>query len=196
MFKPLPLTNPASVRSLALASSTARLEGAETAERIGIPAITPLCTSSIDARPLTCRTCPRKGRSCSRAANPTTLSTALCRPTSSRTTTGVPSTRNSPAACRPPVRWNAAWAAASRSGSESRVVVETVQSSSASRQRACQDGGQTVGAADAAGRRHRKGPVGRRNRVRLQANLDRGLPLEPGATAARGDPVDARRPNR
>jgi len=49
------------------------------------------------------------------------LSTALCRPTSSRTTStapGGPSERSTnPAACRPPVRVNTAWCSRKRSGS-------------------------------------------------------------------------------
>ena len=51
-----------------------------------------------------------------RSAQPSTLSTALCRPTSSRTTSGEPSAVNSPAACRPPVDSNRRWALRSVSG--------------------------------------------------------------------------------
>ena len=61
---------------------------------------------------------------------PTTLSTALCRPTSSRTTTRVPSASNSPAACSPPVRPNPGCCSRSRSGSAStRVEVERAPAS-------------------------------------------------------------------
>ena len=56
------------------------------------------------ALPETTSTRPRAGRSPWRSAQPMTLSTALCRPTSSATRSGVPSAVKSPAACRPPVR--------------------------------------------------------------------------------------------
>ncbi len=55
--------------------------------------MTAFCTSSKLARPETCSTVPRSGSRPSRAARPMTLSTALCRPTSSRTTIGAPSPR-------------------------------------------------------------------------------------------------------
>ena len=55
-----------------------------------------------------------------------TLSTALCRPTSSRTTTRVPSASNSPAACSPPVLPKPGCCSASRSGSESTVSRSSV----------------------------------------------------------------------
>ena len=54
-----------------------------------------------------------------RTVQPTTLSTALWRPTSSFTTTLRPSAVNRPAACRPPVRLNVGWASRSRSGQAS-----------------------------------------------------------------------------
>ena len=75
--------------------------------------------SSYDARPLTTSTCPCKGSRSASSAQPTTLSTALCRPTSSRTTSGSsPPTSNSPAACRPPVRSKTDCRLPSRSGRE------------------------------------------------------------------------------
>lgn len=43
------------------ARSTASDDRAETAARIGIPAITAFCTSSNEARPLTIKTVPRRG---------------------------------------------------------------------------------------------------------------------------------------
>ena len=47
--------NPTSVMFDERASSTARLEGAETAMTIGIPAISAFCTISKEVRPLTIR---------------------------------------------------------------------------------------------------------------------------------------------
>ncbi len=104
------------MRPLSAARSTASEDGAETAASIGIPAITAFCTSSKDARPLTIRTVPRSGSSPERRACPTTLSTALCRPTSSRRHSSSPSAEKSPAACSPPVLSKTRWAARSRSG--------------------------------------------------------------------------------
>ena len=99
------------------ASSTASEDGAETAASSGTPARTAFWTSSNDARPLTSRTQPVKGRRPFSSAQPTTLSTALCLPTSSRIAISSPSARNNPAACRPPVRENTRCASRSRSGS-------------------------------------------------------------------------------
>ena len=101
-----------------VARSTARLEGAPTATSIGQPATAAFWTSSKDKRPLTQSTWSASGRSCSRNAQPTTLSSALCRPTSSRTHNGSPTAEKSPVACRPPVTANAACASRSRSGSD------------------------------------------------------------------------------
>ena len=67
---------------LAFASSTARLDGAPTATRTGQPATAAFWTSSKDARPLTRRIEPANGSRPSRKAHPTTLSIALCLPTS------------------------------------------------------------------------------------------------------------------
>ena len=73
----------------AWASPTARLDGAPTAARIGNPAASAFWTSSKLARPLTKRrwSADREGPFPGEAdfGLPTSLSTALCRPTSSRT---------------------------------------------------------------------------------------------------------------
>ena len=103
--------------------------GADTAASTGMPAIHAFWVSSKLARPETSSTWPVSGSRRSRAAQPTTLSTALCRPTSSRTTTGSPWAVNRPAACRPPVRANARCAARSRSGSAVSVPASTVTGS-------------------------------------------------------------------
>ena len=58
-----------------------------TATMIGQPATDAFCTSSNESRPLTQRTRSASGSKPSRNAQPTTLSSALCRPTSSRTQT-------------------------------------------------------------------------------------------------------------
>ena len=85
------------------ASETASDDGADTAASTGIPASSAFWVNSNDARPLTSSTDALSGtRSCS-SAQPMTLSTALCRPMSSRTTSMVPSAENSAAACSPPV---------------------------------------------------------------------------------------------
>ena len=84
-----------------------------------MPAIAAFWVSSKLARPLTMSTCPDSGSRPSRTPSPITLSTALCRPTSSRSATSSPSAVNSPAACSPPVFSNTSCAARSRSGSAS-----------------------------------------------------------------------------
>ena len=61
----------------------------------------------------------------SRAALPTTLSTALWRPTSSRQTRSCPSASNSPEACSAPVRPKLSWARRRRSGSACRTSRRT-----------------------------------------------------------------------
>jgi hypothetical protein len=105
---------------LSSASESAREVGAPTATMADTPDTTAFWTSSKPMRPLSTST----GGTCSlaRMRAPTTLSTALCRPTSSRTTTGVPSTSKSPAACRPPVLPKPGWCSRSRSGRSSTVV--------------------------------------------------------------------------
>jgi hypothetical protein len=80
------------------ASSMARLEAAETEATKGILAIRAFCTISKLERPLTSRMQPESGRRSSRSAAPTTLSTALCRPMSSRRVRRFPEASKSPAA--------------------------------------------------------------------------------------------------
>ena len=81
-------------------------------------AATAFCTISKPIRPLTHST-GAAGEAPASTRAPTTLSTALCRPTSSRTTDGVPCSSNSPAACSPPVLSKTRCSARSRSGSAS-----------------------------------------------------------------------------
>src|SRR5439155_312565 len=85
------------------ASDTARLLGAETADTIGTPAIRDFWRISKLRRPLTITMCRLSGRRPPRSAQPTTLSSALWRPTSCRTASRFPSGRNSAAAWSPPV---------------------------------------------------------------------------------------------
>ena len=113
------------------ASSAASDDGADTAASNGTPAIAAFCTSSNDARPDTSNTVPRNGIRPSSNAQPSTLSTALCRPTSSRTTRAVPSAVNSPAPCRPPVAANTRCRSRNASGSAARVSGLTRSGSSA-----------------------------------------------------------------
>src|SRR6185295_11767751 len=70
-------------------------------------------------RPLTMSTVPDSGSRSPSTPQPTSLSTALCRPTSSRVATSDPSAVNSPAACSPPVTSNRPWADRNASGSPS-----------------------------------------------------------------------------
>ena len=86
-------------------------------------------------RPETIRIRPERGSSPSRNARPTTLSTALCRPTSSRTASSPPPASNSPAACRPPVRSNARCAARRAPGRPRIVARSTVGPASTGPQR-------------------------------------------------------------
>ena len=72
-------------------ASTASDEGALTALTIGIPATAAFCTISNESRPLTWRTWSASGTRPARTCSPTTLSTALWRPTSSRTEMARPS---------------------------------------------------------------------------------------------------------
>src|SRR5207237_9981946 len=89
--------NPISVIPVSLASSTASDEGAPTATTHAIPATAAFCTISNPPRPLTTRITSSNDRDSSTNA-PITLSTALCRPTSSATTSGSPAAENNPAA--------------------------------------------------------------------------------------------------
>ncbi len=72
------------------ARSTARLDGAPTAASTPTPAATAFCTISKPMRPLTREHGYGGGTRRPGAGRPTTLSTALCRPMSSRTTSGSP----------------------------------------------------------------------------------------------------------
>jgi len=77
MFIDDPRRKPINVSPISLARSTASDDGADTAARAGTPAITAFCTSSKEARPLTTRVAPVRGRRPALSAHPTTLSTAL-----------------------------------------------------------------------------------------------------------------------
>ena len=112
----VPRRKPTSVRPVSSAREAASEEGADTAASTGTPIMTAFCASSNEARPLTSSTWPANGSRSARSAQPATLSTALCLPTSSRSTSRVPSGVNRPAACRPPVRLNTRCASLSRSG--------------------------------------------------------------------------------
>ena len=83
---------------------------------IGTPATAAFWTISKLTRPLTMRIRPWSGIVLARTCDPTTLSSALCRPTSSRRTSSSPVGLKSAAACSPPVSSNARWAARRRSG--------------------------------------------------------------------------------
>ena len=85
MLNPRAEVNPTSVSPVSVASCTARDDGADTATSIPIPAITAFCTSSNDALDEVSSARSLIGSSSARIAAPITLSTALCRPTSSRT---------------------------------------------------------------------------------------------------------------
>src|ERR1035438_1358764 len=97
------LRKPISVMPDRPAVATARLEGAPTAAITGMPAISAFCTSSKLARPLTNRSDAFIGMRRSNSAAPTSLSTALCRPTSSRRHSNLPPRSKRAAACSPPV---------------------------------------------------------------------------------------------
>ena len=86
------------------ARSTANDVGAPTATTAGMPTTLAFWMISKLARALTTSTCPASGSAPTRAAAPTTLSTALCRPTSSRTCSRSPDAVARPAAWTPPVR--------------------------------------------------------------------------------------------
>jgi hypothetical protein len=98
MFIELHRTKPTSVMPASAARSTASEDGADTADRVAMPALSAFWVSSNDALPLTCRMQPRSGSRSSRSAHPMTLSTALCLSTSSRRHSSCPSLVNSPAA--------------------------------------------------------------------------------------------------
>ena len=102
-------------------------EGAPTAASTPMSATTAFWTISKPIRPLTHST-GAAGDSAARIRAPTTLSTALCRPMSSRTTEGVPCSSKSPAACRPPVLSKTRCSARSRSGRPSSTSWSTFRS--------------------------------------------------------------------
>ena len=88
-----------------------------------MPAIEAFCVSSKLARPDTMSTMPVSGSRFSFTAQPITLSTALWRPTSSRSTSIRPVRPSKrAAACSPPVFSNTAWAARSCSGKVTRTA--------------------------------------------------------------------------
>ena len=109
----------------ALGGLDREVDGAETAQTIGIPATAAFWTISKLTRPETIRTRSWSGIAPARTCEPTSLSMALWRPTSSRSASNSPLGVNSPAACRPPVSSNARWAARSRSGSARMTERET-----------------------------------------------------------------------
>ena len=106
------------------ASSTASDVGAPTPTRIGDPARAAFCTSSNASRPLTQSTRSPSGRASSSSAQPTTLSIALWRPTSSRTWSSSPAAENSPVAWSPPVRSKVGWRRRSGSSASSARGIE------------------------------------------------------------------------
>ena len=81
-----PRRKPTSVIPTSSANSAASDDGADTAASTGMPAISAFCASSKLARLETISTVPVRGRRSSFSAQPITLSTALWRPTSSRST--------------------------------------------------------------------------------------------------------------
>ena len=108
------------------AASIARSDGAETAAMIGTPATAAFWTISKLTRPLTMTIRSWSGICFARTCDPTSLSSALCRPTSSRSARSSPFGVNSPDAWRPPVSSNAFWAARSRSGRASSTRRSTI----------------------------------------------------------------------
>src|SRR5215207_4907549 len=124
-----PRRKPTRVMPVCSASSTARLEGALTAAIRGTPATAAFWTTSNEHRPETNSTRPVSGRRPSVAAHPITLSTALWRPTSSRTQSTPPSASQTAAACSPPVCSNTRWASRTRSGIAARTREGTARPS-------------------------------------------------------------------
>ena len=118
MFIESPRRKATSVRPDSQAKSTASEDGADTAASTGTPAITAFWVNSNDARPLTRRQHRRAQRDpiiFERPANH--LIDGVMSPDIFRGPPSiVPSTSNSPAACRPPVLAKTFWAERSRSG--------------------------------------------------------------------------------
>jgi hypothetical protein len=105
----------------AIAAGELRIQSmAFTEPTTGTPATSAFCTISNPPRPLTNRICSDNGTLPARTACPTILSTALWRPTSSRTARSMPFLSNSAAACNPPVRSNSACAGRSAVGKDVR----------------------------------------------------------------------------
>src|SRR6478736_2327543 len=86
------------------AVDTANELGADTPTTPDRPAISAFCTISKLVLPLTTSSAPVAGNWPSSKSRPMALSTALCRPMSSRTTPRPALGRATPAACKPPVR--------------------------------------------------------------------------------------------
>ena len=108
-----------SVMPTSAANSAASDDGADTAASTGMPAIIAFWASSKLARLDTISTVPVSGSRFSFSAQPITLSTALCRPTSSRSTSISPvAPSNSAAAWSPPVFSNTVCRVRNRSGNE------------------------------------------------------------------------------
>ena len=96
-----PRAKPQSVMPRSAASRTAKARRRTTATMIGQPATAAFWTSSNESRPLTQRIEVASGSLPARNAQPTTLSSALCRPTSSRRQTSFPSASKSPGRMQP-----------------------------------------------------------------------------------------------
>ena len=100
-----------------------------------MPAVAAFWTISKLVRPDTIITRSDSGSRPASSSDPTSLSTALWRPTSSRTSTSSPDGSNSAAACNPPVRSNTRWAARSASGMPMIASGVTVRPSATGAQR-------------------------------------------------------------
>src|SRR5690606_5441432 len=111
--------NPARTRPARVAASMASDDGALTDTTAEKPAAHAFWMISKLVRPLTNRASCGAGSSSSSRSRPTTLSTALWRPMSSRTTSGSPPRSNAAAAWTPPVRSNSSCAARTFSGTRS-----------------------------------------------------------------------------
>ena len=83
-LKRVPRRKPTTVWPKRSAAATARLDGADTAHSTATPATAAFCTSSNDSRPETSTIWSLSGSAPSSSAWPISLSSALCRPTSSR----------------------------------------------------------------------------------------------------------------
>src|SRR6266542_2700797 len=109
-------TNPSSVTPNSRDSSMANDDGPPTEATVGMPAMIAFCTISKLARLLTARMASCSGVALSRTNEPITLSTALWRPTSSRTRRRAPARSKIAAPCTEPVAWKAGWASWSWAG--------------------------------------------------------------------------------